>query len=108
MRSYWVNSNTGDYITESNGVYKLYLIPRGQYPDYLPGETINITSIQFKALKGFVPIKEKKLFGRTSGLSQRGKYAPTLSGGVKGEAERIKVPTTAEIRNNLLTELGLK
>ncbi len=34
--NYWINSNSGDYITEDNGNYKLNLLPRwvGEYGDY--------------------------------------------------------------------------
>ena len=105
--NYWVNSNSGDYILEQDGKYYLNLISRGDFRNYQPHEIIEITQAQFSALKGFVPIKEKKLFGRTSGLSQRGKYAPTLEGGVKGKSERVEVPTVAEAREQRLKDLGL-
>ena len=34
--NHWINSNSGDYITEENGQYKLHLLPRwvGEYGDY--------------------------------------------------------------------------
>jgi hypothetical protein len=101
---WWVNSNTGDYIKDDNGVYKLYLIPRYIDSNYLPGESIDITQSQFKSLKGFVPIKEKNLFSRNRNLS---KYSPTLSGGIKGNSERIKVPEIHEIRDEIIRSLGI-
>lgn len=105
--NYWVNSNSGDYIEENGGKYYLHLISRGDWQNYQRHEIIEITQAQFSTLKGFVPIKEKKLFGRTSGLSQRGKYAPTLSDGTKGKSERIEVPSVAEAREKILKDLGL-
>jgi hypothetical protein len=50
--NYWINSNSGDYITEDNGKYKLTLLPRwtgeyGDYNNYLKYETIELTPIQF-------------------------------------------------------------
>ena len=62
--SYWINSNTGDYISENNGVYKLTLISRYDYDDrtYSLPEVIIITYTQFLTAKGFIPIKAKRLF----------------------------------------------
>jgi hypothetical protein len=63
--NYWINSNSGDYITEENGQYKLHLLPRwigeyGDYSNYLKYEAIELTQAQFESMKGFLPIKEKK------------------------------------------------
>lgn len=119
--NYWINSNSGDYITENNGVYKLNLIPRwskyysrltgetgeaSDEPYYLPGEVMNIDYAQFKSLKGFIPIKGSKL--RTNLYRGNGKiYAPTAKGGGKGVSKRITLPTLAEARDARLKELGL-
>jgi len=96
---YWVNSNTGDYISENNGVYKLHLITRYK-PVFMSPETIVITEQQFRNAKGFIPIKRKKLF-----LRNRKVYAPTLKGGEKGDSERYQMPTKADIRNDILRDL---
>ena len=98
---YYINSNTGDYISENDGVYKLHLLTRYD-PIFLPPETIEITYSQFITLKGFIPIKKKKLSNRT-----RKKYGPTLSDGSKGKSSRIDIPTKAEAREYLLKQLGL-
>lgn len=110
--NYWINSNSGDYITENNGQYHLHLLARwvgesGDYKSYLHHEVIEITQAQFSAMKGFLPIKEKKLFSRTSGISKVGKYAPTLSDGTKGKSTRVKLPSIQEVREQRLKELGL-
>jgi hypothetical protein len=98
---YYINSNTGDCISENEGVYKLHLLTRYD-PIFLPSETIDITYAQFITLKGFIPIKKKKLSNRT-----RKKYGPTLSDGSKGNPSRVYVPTKAEAREELLKQLGL-
>lgn len=103
--NYWVNSNTGDFIRENNGVYDLVLISRFVEIDgkkeYLPGEVVRINEVQFKVIKGFVPIKAKKL------TTKRNKniYRPTIKGGVKGESKRVEIPTLAEIREQIINEL---
>jgi len=121
--NYWINSNSGDYISLDNfGNYTLTLLSR--YVDvsdgsnlsvnevrqllpgrikYIPTESISITPTQFALLKGFIPIKQKKLFNNR----QRKTYGPTLSDGSKGKGERIKVPTKAESREEILKSLGL-
>ncbi len=105
--NYWVNSNSGDYIVEDGGQYRLYLLARYVDNKYVPSEIIELSSLQFKVIKGFIPIKEKKLFSRLSEFNRRKKYAPTLSDGTKGESERVKVPTVAEAREKILKDLGL-
>ena len=109
---YWINSNSGDYITEDNGDYKLYLLPRwvgeyGDYNTYLKHETLEITQAQFESIKGFLPIKEKKLFSRLNKFNDLRRYAPTLSDGTKGKAVRVEVPTIQDARQQRLKELGL-
>ncbi len=59
---YWINSNSGDYIVEDNGDYKLHLLPRwageyGDYNTYLKHEMLELTQSQFESMKGFLPIK---------------------------------------------------
>jgi hypothetical protein len=110
--NYWINSNSGDYITEDNGQYKLHMLPRwvgdyGDYENFLNGDTIDLTPIQFESIKGFIPIKEKKLFSRLNKFNERKRYAPTLSDGTKGKATRVEVPTIQEAREQRLKELGL-
>lgn len=96
---YWINSNSGDYISLINGVYCLHLITR--YNPYIPYEKIAISFIQYQSLKGFIPIKEKKLFNNR----QRKEYGPTLSDGTKGAAVRVVVPDKKDIRNEILNQL---
>ena len=108
----WINSNSGDYITESNGKYQLHLLPRwtgdyGDYENFLRSGLIELTLIQFETIKGFVPIKEKKLFSRLNKFNVRERYAPTLSDGSKGKSTRVEVPTIQESREFRLKELGL-
>lgn len=110
--NYWINSNSGDYITEDNGQYKLNMLPRwvgdyGDYKNFLNGETIDLTPIQFESIKGFIPIKQKKLFSRLNKFNDRKRYAPTLSDGTKGKAVRVEVPTIQDAREQRLKELGL-
>jgi hypothetical protein len=102
--NYWINSNTGDFIRENNGVYELVLISRfveieGK-KEYLPGEVVKINEVQFKAIKGFLPIKAKKLANRNKNI-----YRPTIKGGVKGESKRVEIPTLVEIREQIINEL---
>jgi hypothetical protein len=110
--NFWINSNSGDYITEDNGLYQLHLLPRwvgeyGDYNTYLKSEMIELTQSQFKSMKGFLPIKEKKLFSRLNKFNDRRRYAPTLSDGTKGKATRVEVPTIQDVRQQRLKELGL-
>lgn len=116
--SYWINSNTGDYVVlDDKGIYHLNLISRfvdnndcnHLYTDngykYLESMIMQITYGQFLSLKGFVPIKRKKLFGRKIKI-----YAPTLSDGTKGKSERYNVhglPGKREAREIVLKSLGL-
>lgn len=109
--NYWVNSNNGDYIIEDDGKYTLVLLARKINNITLYPERITLTELQFKNIKGFVPIKQKKLFNN---LSRWGKifsgpiYAPTLSDGTKGQPNRTNPPSIAEIREHLLKELGIE
>ena len=111
MIKYWVNSNSGDYVThnDNTGDWRLSLISRFYEDQWYPSESISITETQFLSLKGFVPIKEKKLFSgrRLGNYNVYNTYAPTKSDGTKGEGERTKVPTMSEIRDIRLKELGL-
>jgi hypothetical protein len=108
--NYWINSNNGDYITEDSGKYTLTLIGRKIDHIYYRQENISLTELQFKTIKGFVPIKRKKLLNN---LTRWGKilygpiYAPTLSDGTKGQPNRTNPPSVAEIREHLLKELGI-
>jgi len=100
--NYWINSNTGDYISEYKGQYTLNLISRYVDGEYLPFKAVTITKTQFESLKGFIPIKQKKLSNR-----KRKTYGPTLSDGSKGEAKRISLPTKGERRDEILKSLGI-
>jgi hypothetical protein len=108
---YWVNSNSGDYVTycDKTNQWKLFLITRYYGGEWYPSETINITETQFLHLKGFLPIKEKKLFSsrRLGNFNIYNTYSPTNPDGTKGEGVRTKVPTINEIRDIRLKELGL-
>jgi hypothetical protein len=102
--NYWINSNSGDYVVQDiNGHYTLHLISRFTTTEYLMHERIEITPSQFSSLKGFIPIKYKKLFRNR----QRKYYAPTLSDGTKGESKRVSLPTKADSREEILKSLGL-
>jgi hypothetical protein len=103
--NYWVNSNTGDYITENNGQYKLHLLSRYYGREFSPSETIIITKLQFNNVKGFVPIKQKKLFSRLN--SPYLYYGPTLPDGSKGYPERYQLPTQSEMRAEILKKIGI-
>lgn len=107
--NYYINSNTGDYISEDKDkdIIKLHLISRVVDGVWLIPESIKITKTQFSVLKGFIPIKQKKLFSRKSWMNQN-KYAPTLSDGTKGKSERVKLPTQSEVRDEILKQLGIK
>lgn len=101
--NYFINSNTGDYISEENGIYKLYLITRYD-PIFVPDESMQITYSQFISLKGFIPIKKKKLFSRRH---YQVRYAPTLPDGTKGVSKRVELPSKADVRDEILRQLGL-
>jgi len=103
--NFWINSNTGDYIQEIDGVYTLTLLSRMVDGQYLHCENVKLTPQQFSVIKGFIPIKQKKLFSR--GRSYPNRYAPTATGGVRGKAERVSIPTVAEARDIVLKELGI-
>ena len=111
MIKYWVNSNSGDYVTHNaeTGEWRLSLITRFYNGEWYPSELINITETQFLSLKGFLPIKEKKLFSsrRLGNYNIYNTYSPTKSDGTKGEGVRTKVPTISELRDIRLKELGL-
>lgn len=105
---YYINSNSGYYVVENDGQYTLNLISRTIMNNehviiHLYHEVIPITPSQFHSLKGFIPIKEKKLFNNR----QRKHYTPTKSDGSKGVSERIQVPTVSETREEILRKLGL-
>ena len=104
--NYWINSNSGDYITEDNGQYKLHMLPRwagdsGDYENFLNPETIDLTPIQLESIKGFIPIKEKKLWARKSAW-YRGEHEYKSSG--KGLAP-TRVLTKAELREEIINNL---
>lgn len=104
MKNYWINSNTGDFIIEINvNKYKLILIDRIIDGKYLPSEIINLTPSQFETIKGFIPIKAKKV---KNGL-KTGKYAPTLKGGLKGESVRTEIPSISDSRQDILNKIGI-
>lgn len=111
MIKYWVNSNSGDYVTHDTETdeWRLYLITRFYEGQWYQSERIDITETKFLSLRGFVPIKEKKLFSgrRLGNYNVYNTYAPTKSDGTKGEGERTKVPTMSELRDIRLKELGL-
>jgi len=111
MLKYWVNSNSGDYVIHNTetGEWRLSLIARFYEDEWYPHELIDITESQFLALKGFLPIKEKKLFSsrRLGNYNIWNTYSPTKSDGTKGQGERTKVPTISEVRDIRLKELGL-
>jgi len=99
---YWVNSNTGDVIIKHGEQYQLILISRLQDGKILPSEIVNITPTQFSTIKGFVPIKKKKLK-----YSHFNKYAPTLPDGSKGESKRVNIPTISQSRQDILKNIGI-
>ena len=105
--NYWINSNSGDYIVEDGGQYRLHLLSRWVDNVFQPSEIIELTQAQFESMKGFIPIKEKKLFSRLSTFNPGKRYAPTLSDGTKGKSTRVEVPTVQDAREQRLKELGL-
>lgn len=103
--NYWIKSNTGDWVREHNGNYELNIIER--YYE-LNGETIKvdrqhlkITDIEFKNLKGFITIKQKKLWTRQRAW-YRGDHEYKSSG--KG-LEPTRVLTKAELREEIINNL---
>lgn len=105
--NFWINSNNGDYIIEDSGSYKLVLLGRfieddNLKPEYIGSEIINITPIQFSSLKGFVPIKKKKLFN-----NKKKEYAPTLCTGEKGIPKRTELKSKSELREEILKSIGI-
>ena len=111
MRHYYINSNTGDYIKYDDrfNEYELHIIAI-YLPDskYLPGNTIIINERQFKHLKGFLPIKEKKLLNRLYRYTfdYYNTYCPTVKGGVKEKTkEQIKIPDNSDIRDEVIDKL---
>jgi hypothetical protein len=110
--NYWVNSNSGDYIVEDGGQYRLYLLARwvenqSGMNEFQKSEVVELTQSQFNSIKGFVPIKEKKLFSRLNTWNPGKRYAPTLSDGTKGKSTRVDIPTVQDIREQRLKDLGL-
>lgn len=101
----WIKSNTGDYVQENNGTYSLHIIKR-KYE--MNGETIvvepqyiKISEVEFRNLKGFIPIKPKKLWARHS-ARYRGEHEYKSSG--KG-LEVTRVLTIAEIREEIINSI---
>lgn len=112
---YFINSNTGDYIAYDikDDTYRLYLAtiyldyPRNHY-NKIGGEYKNITKQQFYFLKGFIPIKGKKLFNRMYRycFDYYNTYRPTGKGGVKYKPkELIQIPDIVDIRDERLNQL---
>jgi hypothetical protein len=114
---YYINSNTGDYIEYNDRTNKyrlhimtIYLSDPDKYlnRNRIGGEEIDITEQQFHHLKGFVPIKPKKLFNRKwrIGFDYYNTYCPTVKGGCKQkQTDIIKVPTASEIRDEKIKNL---
>lgn len=101
---FWINSNSGDYISLNDmGEYHLYLISRFIDGVYFKMEILDITAAQFQSIKGFIPIKYKKLFFHR----QRKEYAPTLSDGSKGTPIRTTILSKQEARDLILKDLGI-
>jgi hypothetical protein len=106
---YYINSNTGDYIEYNERldrytltIVSIYLDEKHTYNNRIGGETLVITEQQFHHLKGFLPIKYKKLFNRKyrCGFDYYNTYCPTVKGGFKQkQTEIIKVPSASEIRD---------
>jgi len=107
MMNYWINSNSGDYIVEDNNQHRLHLLARWIDNIYHPNEIIDINQAQFESIKGFIPIKEKKLFFQLNNFNLGKKYAPTLSDGTKGKSIRVEIPTIQHTREQRLKGLGL-
>jgi len=112
MMECWISTNSGDYVELcKEGRYMITLLSRiDEWTGaYIHGERFEITALQFKSLKGFVPIKPKKLQTRIGkhGLNGQGRFRPTLEDGMKGTAKRTEVPTLQEAREMILRELGL-
>jgi hypothetical protein len=105
--NYWINSNSGDYIVEDGGQYRLYLLARWTGGVFQSSEIIELTQSQFESMKGFIPIKEKKLFSRLNTFNPGERYAPTLSDGSKGKSIRVEVPSIQDVRQQRLKKLGL-
>lgn len=101
MKKYWINSNTGDFIIEINhNKYKLILIDRVIDGKYLPSEIVNLTPSQFETIKGFIPIKSKKI---KSSLKKR-KFE-TLKN--KNKTYQLKIPTISESRQYIINKIGI-
>ena len=92
---FWINSNSGDYISEVNGIYKLHQISRCDGDEFYGSITTEISIIQFQSLKGFIPIKAKKLGTR-------------LREGMKRySSKRVELPTIQDSRNERLNKIGI-
>lgn len=103
MVKYWINSNSGDYISECDGVFTRKVeCNQSCLIKYLPYEKRILSNGEFQLLKGFVPIKAKKLFSRKPKV-----YAPTEKGGSKGKSERFDYHQYGKsyIRNNQINNL---
>jgi hypothetical protein len=100
---YWINSNTGDIIFEKDGKYRLILIARYQGDKYLQQEIVKLTVSQFLSIKGFIPIKRKKI----RSINFR-KYTKTLKGGVKeNSSNRVDIPSISDSRGHILEKIGI-
>ena len=103
---YWIKSNTGDYIVEDRlGNYYLNIIDRkytiNDKEFIVERERIEISEVEFKNLKGFIPIKEKKLWVR-----ERSRYRGDHKYKSSGKGLLItKVLTKAEIREEKINSI---
>jgi hypothetical protein len=109
---YYINSNTGDYVEYNERTKKYTLVIATIYlsdpRNTIGGEHLDITEKQFKHLKGFLPIKPKKLFNRKYryGFDYYNTYCPTVKGGFKQkQSDIIKVPSESEIRDEKIKNL---
>lgn len=105
VKKYWINSNSGDIIINiDHNKYKLILVAKVLKDKYIPGEILDLKPIQFFSIKGFVPIKEKKV----RKYVKNRKYGLTLKNGTKGDPEIIKIPTLIESRELIIDKLIFK
>ena len=106
--NYWVNSNSGDFIVynDEKRSYALYLLARWEGDSYLHSEIKKITEREFLSLKGFLPIKQKKIFGHRPHYLKK-KYALTQKGGIKGASKRMdtSVLDKSRMRAEILKKL---
>lgn len=106
--NYWVNSNSGDYIVEDGGQHRLYLLARWTSGVFQSSEIIELTQSQFESMKGFVTIKEKKLFSRLNTFNTGERYAQlTCSGFKEPNKTNLENLIKREIRRRKLDNLGI-